>query len=343
MAGRKKSPPKRKTGERERQELNRVFRGGLSVPALMVVILFIAAFLYGSYLEKGNTEEPAAVVSNFIERDADLSIRYIDVGQGDCELISYAGQNILIDAGEKEAAEAVIGALDELGITRLDYVIATHPHADHIGAMYKVIEKYDIGTVIAPRVKDELVPTSKAYERFLTALSKKGQKLTAAKPGTVYSLADEDKENDNTAFEVLSPVGNDYDDLNDWSVVIRLVHGNCAFLFTGDAERAAESDIIASGAELSADVLKVGHHGSSTSSSKKFLEAVSPKAAVISCGDGNSFGHPHKDTIEKLEKRNIEYYRTDQCGTVTVYSDGESFRVQTERSDGGASKKENKE
>ena len=305
----------------------------------MAVILFIAAFIYGSYLEKGKTEEPAAVVSNFIEKDADLTIRYIDVGQGDCELISYAGQNILIDAGEKEAAEAVIGTLDGLGIKKLDYVIATHPHSDHIGALGNIIDKYDIGTVIAPRIKDELVPTSKAYERFLTALSKKGQKLTAAKAGAVYSLADENKENDNTAFEVLAPVGNDYDDLNDWSVVIRLVHGENAFLFTGDAEKAAESDIIASGAKLSADVLKAGHHGSSSSTSKKFLEAVSPKTVIISCGDGNSYGHPHKETIEKLDKNSIEYYRTDQCGTITVYSDGEGCREQTERASSTSSRK----
>lgn len=311
----------------------------MSFPALVAVILFIAAFIYGSYLEKGKTDEPAAVVSNFIEKDADITIRYIDVGQGDCELISYAGQNILIDAGEKEAAEAVIGVLDGLGIKKLDYVIATHPHSDHIGALGNIIDKYDIGTVIAPRIKDELVPTSKAYERFLTALSKKGQKLTAAKAGAVYSLADENKENDNTAFEVLAPIGNDYDDLNDWSVVIRLVHGENAFLFTGDAEKAAESDIVASGAKLSADVLKAGHHGSSSSTSKKFLEAVSPKTVIISCGDGNSYGHPHKGTIEKLDKNSIEYYRTDQCGTITVYSDGDSYRVQTERSGSTSSKK----
>lgn len=303
----------------------------MSFPALIAVLLFVGAFFYGAYLEKGNTEEPSAVISNFIEKDADLAIRYIDVGQGDCELISYAGKNVLIDSGEKDAAQTVMGALDGLGITRLDYIIATHPHSDHIGALYKIIEKYDIGTVIAPKIKDELVPTTKGYERFLTALSKKGKKLTAAKPGAVYSLADEDKENDNTAFEVLAPVGNDYDDLNDWSVVIRLVHGKCAFLFTGDAEKPSETDIMDSGAEISAAVLKAGHHGSSSSSSKKFLEAVSPEAVIISCGDGNSYGHPHKETIEKLEKRNIPYYRTDVCGTITVYSDGESFRVQTEK------------
>ena len=296
-----------------------------------MILLFVGAFFYGAYLEKGAKDEPAAVVNNFIEKDADLQIRYIDVGQGDCELISYGGKNVLIDSGEKEAAEDVFAVLDGLGIERLDYVIATHPHSDHIGAMDKIIDKYDIGMVIAPKIKSDMVPTTKVYERFLTSLSKKGLKLTAAKVGAVYSLADENKENDNTAFEILAPVGDDYDDLNDWSVVIRLVHGDCAFLFTGDAERAAEKDILENGGDISATVLKAGHHGSSSSTSDKFLEAVSPSAVIISCGDGNSYGHPHKETIEALKESGIPYYRTDESGTVTVYSDGESFRIQCEK------------
>lgn len=296
-----------------------------------MVLLFVGAFVYGAYLEKGAKDEPAAVVNNFIEKDADLQIHYIDVGQGDCELISYRGKNVLIDSGEREAAEAVFAVLDGLGIEKLDYVIATHPHSDHIGALDRIIDKYDIGTVIAPRIKDDMVPTTKVYERFLTSLSKKGLKLTAAKVGAVYSLADEYKENDNTAFEILAPVGDDYDDLNNWSVVIRLIHGKNAFLFTGDAERAAENDILSGGGDITADVLKAGHHGSSSSTSDKFLEAVSPKTVIISCGDGNSYGHPHEETIEKLEESGITYYRTDISGTVTVYSDGESIRVQCEK------------
>lgn len=298
---------------------------------MLCLLFFIAIFAYGAYLEKGNQEEPAAVVSNFIEKDADIEIRYIYVGQGDCELISYKGQNILIDAGEKQSSDAIFEVLDGLNIEKLDYVIATHPHADHIGSMDKVIEKYEIGKVIAPRISNDLVPTTKVYERFLTAMSKKGLKLTAAKVGDVYSLADEYSENDNTSFEIIAPVRDDYDDLNDWSVGVRLIHGECAFLFTGDAEKGAENDILESGTEVSADILKAGHHGSSTSSGRKFIEAVSPQAVIISCGEDNSYGHPHAETVDILDEMGIPYYRTDKCGTVTVYSDGESCRIKCEK------------
>lgn len=288
------------------------------------------------YLETGGEKrEPEQIVSNFIEKDADLAVHYFDVGQGDSTLIKYKDKTVLIDAGEKDMGSTVVGYLKDLGIERLDYIIATHPHSDHIGGLPEVIRSFETGTVIAPRVSDEMTPTTKVYERFLTALSEKGLRLTAAKTGTVYSLADENIENDNTAFEIIAPVGDDYDDLNDWSVGIRLVHGETAFIFTGDAEKGAEKDMIESGAELAADVLKTPHHGSGTSSSKAFLEAVKPSIAVISSGDGNSYGHPHAETLDKFNEYGIKYYRTDGCGTVTVYSDGEAIKVVTEKEAGG--------
>lgn len=339
MAARKKStsgskkasPKQRKRAEREEKSLRRLLKRGLSSPAVVALLFFAVVLAYGVYLEEGNKEEPEIVVNNFIEKDADIEIRYIDVGQGDCELISYDGKNVLIDAGDRDSAEAIFEVIDGLGIERLDYVIATHPHADHIGSMDKVIERYEIGKVIAPRISNELVPTTKVYERLLTAMSKKGLKLTAAKVGDVYSLADEYSENDNTAFEILAPVRDDYDDLNDWSVAIRLIHGDCGFLFTGDAEKDAENDILESGADVSADILKAGHHGSSTSSGWDFIEAVSPQVVIISCGSGNSYGHPHAETIDMLDEMGIPYYRTDECGTITVYSDGKSYRIQYEK------------
>lgn len=332
-AGRKSSGRSKKTYRKKETLSHRVERNyGVTIPVLLLLCVFIAAAAYGMYLETGGEKsEPEQIVSNFIEKDADLAVYYFDVGQGDSSIIKYKNKTVLIDAGEKDMGGTVVGYLNDLGIERLDYIIATHPHSDHIGGLPEVISSFEIGTVIAPRVSDEMTPTTKVYERFLTALSEKGLRLTAAKTGTVYSLADESLENDNTAFEIIAPVKDDYDDLNDWSVGIRLVHGETAFIFTGDAEKGAEKDMIESGAELAADVLKTPHHGSGTSSSKAFLEAVDPSIAIISCGDDNSYGHPHAETLDKFKEYGIKYYRTDGCGTVTVYSDGESIKVVTEK------------
>lgn len=336
-AGRKSSGRSKKTYRKKETLNHRTERNfGVTIPVLILLCAFIAAAAYGMYLETGGEKrEPEQIVSNFIEKDADLAVHYFDVGQGDSTLIKYKDKTVLIDAGEKDMGGTVVGYLKDLGIERLDYIIATHPHSDHIGGLPEVIRSFETGTVIAPRVSDEMTPTTKVYERFLTALSEKGLRLTAAKTGTVYSLADENLENDNTAFEIIAPVGDDYDDLNDWSVGIRLVHGETAFIFTGDAEKGAEKDMIESGAELAADVLKTPHHGSGTSSSKAFLEAVKPSIAVISSGDGNSYGHPHAETLDKFNEYGIKYYRTDGCGTVTVYSDGEAIKVVTEKEAGG--------
>jgi len=332
MAQRKKRRySKNAAAKKAVRETERVLGRGLSRGSLAVIMLFAALILFGAYLEEQSVQkdEPAVVVSSFIEKDADLIVKYIDVGQGDCELISYGGRSVLIDSGEKDAEDAVFEAIDGLGIKKLDYIIATHPHSDHIGCMDKVIKNYEVGTVIVPQISDDMIPTSNTYERFLNALSYKGIRLTAAKCGDVYSL--EAFEGDNTAFEVLAPAGDGYDDLNDWSVVIRLVHGNSSFIFTGDAEAVSESDILSLGKNISSDVLKVGHHGSSSSTSDEFLEAVSPKIAVISCGEGNSYGHPHKEIKKKLNENNIECYRTDENGTITAYCDGESIKIICEK------------
>lgn len=308
------------------------WRWGITLPVFLILLVFAAAFAYGAYLESGgNEKEPQIVTENFINLDADLSVRYIDVGQGDCSLVVYGDSTVLIDAGEREYGEAVVNYIRSLGIEQLDYIIATHPHSDHIGGLTDVINEFEAGTVIAPRVSDELVPTGSSYENFLKALSKKGLRLTAAEAGTVYDISKAEKEGDNTSFEILGPVRSDYEDLNDWSVVIRLVHGENSFVFTGDAGTAAEEDILLLPKDISADVLKVGHHGSSTANSKLFLMRVAPKAAIIPCGNDNPYGHPHKEVIDRLKLLGTEFYRTDAFGTVIVYSDGEEIRIRTEK------------
>jgi beta-lactamase superfamily II metal-dependent hydrolase len=311
--------------------------------------MLAAAFAYGTKLETDGEEEisvqtvqteaaekkePVQIVKNFIEKDADLAVYYFDVGQGDSSLIVYGDKTVLIDAGESNMGETVCEDIKALGIDSLDYVIASHPHSDHIGGMKKVIETFDIGTVIAPKVSDEMTPTTSVYEKFLKALNAKGLRLTAAKVGTVYSLTDKDiksSEKSDTYFEIIAPVGDDYENLNNWSVGIRLVHGETSFIFAGDAETEAEYDMLSSGETLSADVYKTSHHGSSSSSSSNFLKEVDPSVAIISCGADNSYGHPHKETIESFDEMGIKYYRTDQYGTVTVYSDGEAIKIVTEK------------
>lgn len=308
------------------------WRWGVTLPVFLLLLVFASAFAYGAYLESGgNEKEPQIVTENFINLDADLSVHYIDVGQGDCSLVVYGDNTVLIDAGERDYGEAVVDYIRSLGIEQLDYIIATHPHSDHIGGLTDVINEFEAGTVIAPKVSDELVPTGTVYEDFLKALSKKGLMLTAAEAGTVYDLSKPEKEGDNTSFEILGPIRSDYEDLNDWSVVIRLVHGENSFVFTGDAGTAAEEDIMLLPKDISADVLKVGHHGSSTANSKLFLMRVAPKAAVIPCGNDNSYGHPHKEVIDRLKLLGTEIYRTDAYGTVVVYSDGEDIRIRTEK------------
>ena len=305
------------------------------MPTFIMLFVFAVLFAYGGYLEGDlKVNEPQQVTQNFIDKDADLSVHYIDVGQGDCALVVYGDETLLIDGGEAENAQIVTGYIASLGITQLDYVVATHPHSDHIGSLAEVIRTFDVENVIAPRVSDEMIPASSVYKNFLLALKEKGIRLKAAKQGDVYSMADISsvEENDNTSFEILGPAGDDYDDLNDWSVILKLTHGETSFIFTGDAEKRAENDVLDSGADVSADVLKVGHHGSSSSTGERFLSAVSPEIAVIQCGSGNSYGHPHAQVTELLYEYGVKTYRTDESGTVVVYSDGYQVREGKENS-----------
>ncbi len=254
--------------------------------------------------------------------EGELEVTFIDVGQGDSSLILSEDKAVLIDTGEKENGEKICRLLGEKGISSLDCMLLTHPHSDHMGAAAYIIKNFDIKKVIMPKVKDDLVPTTKTYEKFLKAVSEKGLKITAAAPGMEIDAGD-------GVLKIISPV-NDYDDLNNYSAAAVLTHGQDSFLFTGDIEKEAETDIMESGAFLDIDVLKVAHHGSKSSSSKDFLEAVSPEYAVIMC-DGESYGHPHKDTVERLKNYTDDIYRTDLDGTVTFTSDKNGLKAETEK------------
>lgn len=265
---------------------------------------------------------------NFDKIEGELSVHFIDVGQGDCQLIKSGSAAVLIDCGEKEYYSRVIQYLKCQGVEALDYVVVTHPHSDHAGGMSYILEEFDVKTVIMPKLTDEMTPDTSSYLKLLKAIERKGITLSFAKPDTDYQL-------NNALMTVLSPL-KDYENLNDYSVAIRLTHGENTFLFTGDMETEAESDLISSGADISAKVLKVGHHGSSTSTSLDFLERAAPRFAVIEVGSPNDFGHPHTQVLKRLENKGIEIYRTDRNGNIVFVSDGKTFEILTEKESGNA-------
>lgn len=265
----------------------------------------------------------AGLSGNILPVEGDATVHFIDVGQGDCELIRTKTKSVLIDCGEKEYYTDVIDYINSQGIDKLDYVIVTHPHSDHAGGMSYILEEFDIGTVILPKIQSSVLPTTNTYKRLLEAVQNKDISVEYAEAGKSYTL-------DDSLMTVLAPV-NDYDDLNNYSITVKFTHGKNSFLFTGDIEKEAETDILNSGADVSANVLKVAHHGSTTSSQKTFLNAVAPEYAVIEVGSPNDYGHPHDKTVNRLEDMDISVYRTDVCGNIVFICDGEELDIITEK------------
>lgn len=253
-----------------------------------------------------------------------LSVHFIDVGQGDSVFIEADGITMLIDSGEESASDQVISYLRELGVEKLNYVVATHPHADHMGGMYRVIDSFDIGEVIIPDIPDEDFPTAFFFDRFLDSCDSKDVDITEAEPGRFIFIGD-------ARAEIVAPLSSKYDDLNDYSVSLFIRHGKKSFLLTGDAEQVSEKEMAESSKLRHTDVYKAGHHGSSSSSSKALLDVIEPDYAVISCGAGNSYGHPHDSVIKRLSAYTDKIYRTDLCGTIVFESDGNELTVSTER------------
>jgi competence protein ComEC len=253
--------------------------------------------------------------------EASLSVHVMDVGQADAILVLAAGKSMLIDGGNRTDTDLVKEYLRSQGVEQLDVVIGTHPHADHIGGLVEIINDFPVDKIYMPRVAH----TSKTFEDLLTNIKNKGLKVTAAKAGTKIDLGEE------ITAVFLSPSASSYEELNNYSAVLKLTYQNTSFLFTGDAEAEVEKELLASDANLSSTVLKVAHHGSDSSSTADFLKAVQPDIAVISVGQDNTYGHPSTKVINRLQKAKAQILRTDVHGTVVLVSDGQDVVATTDR------------
>ncbi len=285
---------------------------------LMPVILIIAALLYKpvqGLLDPGPAKETIATDGSRLE------VTYLDVGQGDATLISKGDFHMLIDAGKNEKGDMVVQYLKDAGVDKLDVLVGTHPDSDHIGGLDCVIDAVAVDTLYMPETKKD----TKTYRDVQTSMKKK--KLSAAMPeiGKEYTY------DSNVLVRFLAPAKT-YPDANDNSLVVQIAYGKNRFLFMGDAEESVEKDILKAGYDLECDVLKLGHHGSYTATSLAFLRKADPVYGVISCGKGNSYGHPHAETLAKLEDEDVQVYRTDRMGTVRAVSDGKNVTVSASKS-----------
>ena len=280
---------------------------------VLIVVLAIAGTI--SLISHDNEKK---ITPN--NNDNMLVVHFLDVGQGDCEFIELPNsQCMLIDASTKEYGDDIVEAIKGYGYSEIDYVVATHPHADHIGGMSEVIDSFDIGKIYMPRTSSN----SKSFEGLLTSISNKNLSINTAKTGTtIYS-------NNGINIEILSPISSFYEETNDYSAVVKLEYGESSFLFMGDAEKPVENELIEKyGYDLDVDVLKAGHHGSRYSSSTEFLDYVTPEYTVISCAKDNSYGHPHSETIKRLNNVNTQIFRTYELGNITVSCDSnDSFEI----------------
>lgn len=295
-------------------------KAGRGIRYLLLGALLCAAVL--AVLIKLDIISPSLILKRPAAADAGTTVRFIDVGQGDCTLAVSEGKALLIDSGETDERDRVIAYIKSLGLKRLECIVVTHPHSDHMGEMADIIDSLEVGRIIMPEIPREKITAGYSYDRLLKAADRKNVPVEAAESGsfTVGELE----------VGLFVPLAQT-DDLNDCSVITKLTHGSNSFLIMADCGSAEEQELLQSGFDLKSDVLRVGHHGSSSSSSEQFLEAVRPAYAVISCGAGNDYGHPSEKALKRLKAFARETYITRDSGTVTFVSDGGGITVICEK------------
>lgn len=293
-------------------------------PFIFSLFILLSLFLYSCTFDELSQVIDYALDEELIEETSPtnelLSITYIDVGQGDSAYIQFPnGKTILIDAGESTAFEKITNSIDSSKTTNIDVIVATHPHADHIGSFSSIIKNYSVGKIYMPKATSN----SNTFETLLQTIAEHNLKITEAKNGVTIDI------DPLVTVEILSPISKEYEDTNNYSIVIKITYEDTSFLFTGDAEILVEEEMVAKNIDLKADVLKVGHHGSNTSTSSAFLRKVRPTYAIISVGVDNSYGHPKQRVLDRLADFGITVYRTDELGSITLTSDGTELIIST--------------
>ncbi|MBE7063090.1 MAG: MBL fold metallo-hydrolase [Clostridia bacterium] len=275
----------------------------------VLIILLVAIVAFSGRLFRESRENKTGPVA----LDAAFAVHFIDVGQADAALVVCDGKSMLIDGGNAEDSNLIAAYLEKQEISHLDYIICSHAHEDHVGGLSGALSVCTAGAVFAPESEAD----TRAYRNFKEKTADQGLEIQNPAPGDRLKLG-------RAGVLFLGPVTEDKDDLNNTSVILKVTYGETSFLFTGDAEREEEQDVLDTGMDLSATVLKVGHHGSSTSTSYPFLREVMPEYAVISVGKGNDYGHPHKETLARLRDADAAVYRTDEMGDIVMTSDGKT-------------------
>ena len=291
-----------------KKKLNKIFNKTI----LILLILIGISYINEELVKKENTSYAMKETLSKDSSNNNLEIYYFDVGQADSILIKEKNTNILIDAGNNEDGENLVNYLkNDLNIDKLNMIIGTHPHEDHIGGLDNIIDSFDINTILMPNATS----TSKTFESVLNSIENKNYKITIPKIGEEFNY-------DNIKLKVIY-TGTNEKDLNNSSIVLKLTYFNNKFLFTGDATSKVEKKIL--NKDIESDVLKIGHHGSEYSTTNDFLDKVNPKYAIIEVGKNNTYKHPKQTTLDKLNAKNIKIYRTDLDGTIKLTSDGNNI------------------